>query len=48
MVELRREACERICRVLSSGSRGIEFSLDQTGACMTVPQTPQVRCWRLE
>ncbi len=48
MVELRREAGERICRVLSGGSGGIEFSLDQAGACMIVSQTLQVRCWMLE
>jgi hypothetical protein len=40
VMELLGEAGEGIRRVMSRCA--------QAGACMTVPQTLQVRCWRLE
>jgi hypothetical protein len=33
---------------LGRRGRRIKIQPGQAGACMTVPQTLQVRCWRLE
>jgi hypothetical protein len=48
VMELLGEAGERVRRVSSRRCRGLEILSAQAGACMTVPQTLQVRCWRLE
>ncbi len=46
MMELRREGRQRIGRVLSQRACSVERHL--LGACMTVPQTAQVRRATLE
>jgi hypothetical protein len=50
MMELFREARQRIARVSSEcARRGKRRAVRHLlGACMTVPQTPQVRCATLE
>jgi hypothetical protein len=48
VMKLRGEAGEGIRRVVSRCGRELKISPAQAGACMTVPQTLQVRCWRLE
>ena len=48
MVELLREARERIGRVQGCGVVALQKQSGQEGACMTVPHTLQVRRSRLE
>ena len=48
MMEFRSKARERVSRIERHGGGGIGLRPDQTGACMTVPQTLHVRCSRLE
>jgi hypothetical protein len=47
-VKLVREAGERILFVEARRLNGVGRALVQDGACMTVPQTLQVRCAALE
>ena len=48
VVELRRIARQRVGRVMGHRERSMARRFGQAGTCMTVPQTLQVRCCRLE
>ena len=48
MMEFRCKARERVSRIVRNCGGGIRLRPNQTGACMTVPQTLQVRRSRLE
>jgi hypothetical protein len=43
-----RRVMGRGSRIMGGGGRDLKIWLAQAGARMTVPQTLQVRCWRLE
>jgi hypothetical protein len=48
VMEFLGEAGEGIRRVMGGGGRELKILPGQAGARMIVPQTLQVRCWRLE
>jgi hypothetical protein len=48
VMEFISKAGERIRRVVRRGGRRTQILPVQAGACMTVPQTLQVRCCGLE
>lgn len=48
IMKLLRKTGEGIRRILRRSRRALKIQRGQAGACMTVPQTLQVRCAKLE